>query len=422
MAETRRRTRHCILGGITAAGLMTLSPAAVAQAADQDVQRALQQRDAVIEQLQKRIEALEKRMRTSEARPTRAAPASTKGVPILVAAPATIAPAAVGARPAATAADAQPATAPTSPPTPAPGTTVPAAAEDEMIARALERTLVEQGAQLLPPYAFQLVPFADYSYQGDTQLSFVAANQLFPGATGQQLVTQRTRRDTIDGGLTFRLGLPWETQVNFRLPFVWSRGEATFAGVETKSRSTSGIGDISINLQKQVLHERGWLPDVLLNAFYVADTGRSSLTRPQVSTFNFSTGTGSGFNVLGGGITVLKRQDPLVFLGAFNYAHSFASTINGLKQQPGDAYSIRLSPILAASPDTSLRVAWDTTFQQRGDIGGRTVRGSDQVISFLEFGVGSVISRNLFVDASIAVGLTRDSPDFRAMVLFPYRF
>ena len=67
-------------------------------------------------------------------------------------------------------------------------------------------------------------------------------------------------------------------------------------------------------------------------------------------------------------------------------------------------------------------MAWNTTFQQQGTFAGRTVPGSEQEFSTVEFGVGSVITPKLFLDASLLVGLTRDTPDFTFLISFPYRF
>src|SRR5262249_17992546 len=145
-----------------------------------------------------------------------------------------------------------------------------------------------------------------------------------------------------------------------------------------------GLGDISLTLQKQVLHEKGWVPDLLVNVAYTANTGSTSLAAQQVSTFPFAVGTGSGFNQLGAGVIALKRQDPLVFLAGFQYTHSFPSTISGVSTTLGDQYFIRAEAILAASPDTSLRVGWLTTFQQQNTFGGVNLAGSGQTISNLE--------------------------------------
>src|SRR6185312_290155 len=98
-------------------------------------------------------------------------------------------------------------------------------------------------------------------------------------------------------------------------------------------------------------------PDLLLNLSYKAATGSTSATERQVSTFPFAVGTGNGFNTIGIGATALKRQDPLVFLGAVNYFHPFSAKIAGADQTIGDIFELRLAAILAASPYTSLRIA-----------------------------------------------------------------
>ena len=148
----------------------------------------------------------------------------------------------------------------------------------------------------------------------------------------------------------------------------------------------------------------------------------TSLSQRQLSTFPFAVGTGSGFNSLGAGVTALKRQDPLVFLGGLQYTHSFPSTISGVQQTLGDQYFFRVEAILAASPDTSLRVGWLTTFQQKDTVRGFSEPDSGQTISNLEIGVGSVITPKIFLDAALLVGLTHDTPDFTALISLPFRF
>jgi hypothetical protein len=49
-------------------------------------------------------------------------------------------------------------------------------------------------------------------------------------------------------------------------------------------------------------------------------------------------------------------------------------------------------------------------------------RGEQLPISNLEIGVGSVITPKIFLDAALLVGLTRDTPDFTALISVPFRF
>ncbi len=402
-----------MLGGAAAAGALAVTPAR-AQPTTQELQQELDKRDAVIKQLIQRVDALERQARRERATPKRTAqaerpaPVPQPAVPSVLPPPITTPPTQI-----------TPQIAP--PPTVAAQPAAPETKVSEaVIARALENSLVDQGGLLLPPYVAQFVPDFSFAYQSTDQLAFVGLGAIGNTSTGP--FTQRSHRDLLEWGLGFRLGLPYETQVSIRVPFDLDLGQATFAGTTTRYSNAGGLGDISLAVQKQVWHEKGWQPDVLLSASYKAATGSTSLAQAQVSTFPFAVGTGSGFNSLTGGITALKRQDPLVFLGQVFYTHNFPATIAGVSQTPGDAFEYRISVNLAASPDTSLRFAWDTTFQEKATFGGVTSPGSQQTFSFLEVGVGSVLTPRLFLDAALDIGLTRDSPDFRAMLTLPFRF
>lgn len=397
--------------GILATGLVDSNTAAAQQPTTGELQQEIQQRDVQIQQLLKRMDALEKEVKGKLA----AAHARVQHAEQPASAP----------PPAAKSQSAQVVPPPSPPPgrtpvqpliSPAPGTsatTTPEEPEDAMIARALENTLVDRGGQLLPPYVFQLVPDFSFGYQSEDQLAFL---------NNGSIVRQQSHRDLLEWGFGFRIGLPWETQVGFRVPFDLNYGTATFGGTNTFSSNRGGLGDVSLTLQKQVLHEKGWIPDLLVNLNYTAATGSTSLSQRQLSTFPFAVGTGSGFNSLGAGVTALKRQDPLVFLGGLQYTHSFPSTISGVQQTLGDQYFFRVEAILAASPDTSLRVGWLTTFQQKDTVRGFSEPGSGQTISNLEIGVGSVITPKIFLDAALLVGLTHDTPDFTALISLPFRF
>jgi len=380
--------------------VLSLTSNAIAQTSQttpspQVLESEIRKRDALINSLLKRVDALEKEMHVQPIKRVPNAPQPQ--------------------------AEAIPAPQP-SPQTPPPPVTSspPPEGEEDTVARALENTLVDQGGLLLNPWSQQIVPDFSYAHQSIYQLSFAAPN-LLPAGIGNP-VTQKLNRNLLEWGLAYRLGLPWDTQLNIRIPVDLDYGSSTFAGTTNVNQNRGGIGDFSLNFQKQVLHEKGAIPDLILNVAYKANTGSTYLATRQVSTFSFATGTGSGFNSLQGGLTALKRQDPLVFLGAFSYTHNFAATIAGANESIGDSYFFRVAAILAASPDTSIRIGWDTTFEQEGSVNGRSVPGSNQQVSFMEFGVGSVLSARWFLDASVNIGLTRDSPDYTFLISFPYRF
>jgi hypothetical protein len=289
------------------------------------------------------------------------------------------------------------------------------------IARALENTLINQGGLLLAPWVMQLVPDFGVTYSEQDQLAFVAPG-VIRGTTNAGIVTQRSHNWDAEMGLSLRMGLPFGMQGQIRVPFDWAQGQAVLGGSTVVSNSRTGLGDIAVSLQKQLLVEDSFRPAVIANINYKAASGYSPLNVRQVTTFPFAAGTGSGFPTLSAGIVAQKRQDPLVFVGQIEYYHNFSETIDGLSQRPGDTIEMKFSPILAASPDTSLRVDWDTFFSFDNTINNHSVPGSGQTVSFLDIGVGSNLSARWFMDASVGVGLTRDSPGFRALLVFPYRF
>ena len=377
---------------------LPLRSTAHAQSNVDDLQREIGKRDAQINQLLQRMDKLEKEMR---ARTAAAAPARRPAEPLLPAG-GLVAP---------------PPVKPASPPVaaaPLPASKSDTEAEETMIARALENTLVNQGGQLLPAYSYQIVPDFSYAHQSFDGLAFTNG-----GAT---IVRQQSQRNLLEWGLGFRIGLPWETQFGIRVPLDLVSGSGTLAGSNASTNNRGGLGDLSLTLQKQVVHEKGWLPDVLVNAGYKANTGSTSLTQRQPSTYPFTVGTGSGFNAVFGGVTLLKRQDPLVFLVGASYQHSFPNTIGGVDQNVGDQYGFRAEAILAASPDTSLRFGWLNTFQQRNTVRNVALTGTSQQFSSLELGIGSVITPKIFLDAALLVGLTRDTSDFTILFSIPFRF
>jgi hypothetical protein len=292
------------------------------------------------------------------------------------------------------------------------------AAADATVQRALERSLIEQGGLLLPAGTFDIVPELQYSHFGSNQL----------GIVGAAVTNVVFHQDTLETGLIARYGLPFDAQFNLHVPYIvsWTR---TSAIGTTTSRTDTGIGDVDFGLSKQILYERGLIPDVLAQITYKVNTGSAvfspttALVGPTVtSSLGRIGGTGTGFNDIIGGLTAVRRQDPLVFLAGVSYDHTFDRTIDGTHFSPGDAIEGRLGSILAASPDTSLRTIFDVARVDKTKVSGLAIAGSDRVLAFLELGGSAVVSRSVLIDAAVQIGLTRDTPDFRFIFSVPIHF
>jgi hypothetical protein len=251
--------------------------------------------------------------------------------------------------------------------------------------RALERILITRGGLVLPKYAAQIEPQLLYFHAGTK--------------------SDASQRDILISALVFRLGLPLDAQAELRLPYV-IRDEMAIDRV-------SGVGDAQLALTKQLLRETGRLPSLLISARWTAPTGDDPASAGRAA-------TGTGSHVLEAQATAVKTQDPIAFFATFSYSTPIARRSSEVNVEPGDVAAIKAGGILAASPDTSLGIALTLGFAAAPI--ARGVPTVDQTIGVVEFSVGQVLSRKFFLDVSVQVGVTRDTPDLGLVVALPIRF
>ncbi|MEO1680382.1 MAG: transporter [Pseudomonadota bacterium] len=352
----------------------------------QGVDPAVDDRDARIEQLERRIEQLERLLQVDGA----AAPGPVASAP---------------------------ATTPSPPPNVPPGAAPPTAGrpafevDPDAAERALERTLVDTGNLLLPAGKIDVAPFTTYEYS-ESEAVIVVDN----GDAFTELL--RVRRDEVTAGFDVRFGLPFDSQLEARVPFVFARQRAdgravTVGGVPVTGpageESAAGLGNLSVGLAKTLVREDGWVPDVIGRVRYDSATGP-----------NMSNGVviDDDFHELTGSFTLLKRQDPLAFSGSFSYTYAFEdATI-----RPGPLYSASLGAFLALSPETSLSLGVSAGFRGETRVGGTPIIGSEERPAIASFGVSSILAQNTLLNFNVGIGLTQDSPDFVITASVPIRF
>jgi hypothetical protein len=278
-------------------------------------------------------------------------------------------------------------------------------AVDELAAeRALERTLVETGALLLPAGQAEVSP----------SVSFLHRDQRLPFAAGAAVLEQRVKRDEFQFGLGLNVGLPFDAQFELNVPYEVIRQDATARALGTPLASESdwgnGIGDISLGLAKTVLREDGgWLPDVIVRGVWDTNTGER---------FDNGVALGGGFNTVRGQVVALKRQDPLAFVGAVSYSYTFEDD----DVQPGQQVGLSLGANLALSPETSLSVTLNQSWTDEVEVDGRSLDGSDQLAATFDFGGSAIIAPRTLLRVVTSIGLTDDSPDYGLRASVGYRF
>jgi hypothetical protein len=365
----------------------------------EQLQRAIEQRDAVIMDLIARVEQLERsRATTPVGQP-----------PVTEAGPAFPAPAAYAPLPEPAAGPPEPQdglqTAQTSPPDTAPAAPGQFEVNEEAIERALERALVQTGALLLRPGAAEIEPSFSYVRRESD-----AAGPVIPGEPVARTIVRR--QNAIEAGLTLRLGLPFDSQLEVGVPYAYeditTATRLGFFPVTEQGQDGHGLGDVRVSLAKGLLREQGWRPNLIGRVTWDSRTGQT----------DDSVVLGSGFHEITGSLTATKRQDPLVFVGGLSYT----GVLERNNVDPGDQFGFSLGTLLAVSPETSLRFFLNQTFAGTTELAGQTLSGSDQVSTSLVLGASSVLTPRILLDVTAGIGLTEDAPGYSISVSLPIRF
>jgi hypothetical protein len=260
----------------------------------------------------------------------------------------------------------------------------PGPEDDDELSRALERTLVQQGGLLLRPGSYELQP----------ELSFANWDK-----------SRGPLRNEFGAALSFRAGLPWDSQFQLRAPYL----HAT-----TATDSTTAWGDIAFGFSKQIATESATRPGLVASLSWSGRTGKDG--------FNGGVPTGAGFNVLGAGLTATKRLDPLMFYGGVSYSMPQSRRIADVDTAPGDILGVRFGGILAASPQTAVNIGLNLSFEKATRFNGQPLPDSEATAASLQIGVGTVLSRSTLVNVTGDFRLTGNLPNFRLGVTLPIRF
>jgi hypothetical protein len=371
----------------------------------EQLQKELRQRDAIIRNLVRRVENLERRTGTSDSTsvspagaPTRSAAKSPPGArspaQTEIAALEPEEPAPSPPRPARTPASpaaATPQAARTNPP--APGQLN---ISEEDAERALERTLVATGNLLVPSGFAEIEPLFGYTRRE------IPVPPLF-----------NLNRNEFNWALGMRFGLPWESQFEIALPYNLAQQQVTDVAVappqQASNRWGNSFGDVTVGLAKTLVHESGWVPDLLGRVTYEIPTGPENSNQVPLP---------SRRNNLAFALTGTKRQDPLVFVATGGYTKAFQTG----QLNPGDQINFQTGAFLGTSPETTLRGVLQENFFQNVKINDVTLRGSDTVQSILNFGASSILGRGWLVDLQVGLGLTNAAPKYSVILSSTYRF
>jgi len=237
--------------------------------------------------------------------------------------------------------------------------------------------------------------------------------------TGSSVTT--TTRRFFDNTVFARYGVLTDgLEVDLIVPFL-SHAELqqqSFANGSIAEQAT-GLGDIAAAIRYQAWYERGNRPGLILDIESKSRTGGTGLT-----------GTGN-WNA-GGGVTITKSLDPVVFFGRVGYTHNFASESRDL----GDIFDYRIGMGFSLNDRVSFNIQLTgayiqpSTFVtiQSSNTLGPISELSPVVLSTRHIEIMNVlftstvmVTKTLFVEPVIGVGLTEQSFTIIGLRI-PYRF
>ena len=297
--------------------------------------------------------------------------------------------------------------------------------------------IFEEPTALTPRGKFGLETAAQYVHSTNNQVALVGYTVL-PALTIGLINIQRIESNLTDLTLTGRYGITSRLEFEAKVPYIFANTTTQTRPLATASvtnsffdSSGSGIGDAEAAIRVQLNHFRGdnvvWIGSLR----YKSHTGTDVFQSPLDPTSGLQTrlATGSGFNAVQPGFTLLFPSDPAVFFGGAAYTHSFARDVGfGYGRViPGGILDLNMGMGLALNDRASFSVGYqhsrvDQTSQPTVATGRALARTGTLQLGTLRFGVAYRITEQFNLSTTIGIGVTRDSPDLEATIRLPYRF
>lgn len=299
--------------------------------------------------------------------------------------------------------------------TSSPSPASPEIEEEQFVQSALERILIERRGLLLSPGVLEFEPSFSYVHASSDQIS-IDGFTILPVLVIGEIVSERLRRDILLPAFTFRLGLPRDFQVETRIPFRYESEQTVLADGTERFRHALGLGDVELAVSRQIMREKGWIPDLLGSFRWKTTTGHDPFgLEPDEAPL------GTGFNGLQLMLTALKVEDPIALFGNLSYTANLTATKFGDRINPGDTWGTNLGLALALNLETSINFGWEQQFTGRAKVNGEKIPGSNLAVGNFRVGITHNLAQNSSLDLALNIGLTRDAPDVQITVAFPFR-
>ncbi|MGB5621131.1 MAG: hypothetical protein WBN65_01430 [Gammaproteobacteria bacterium] len=288
--------------------------------------------------------------------------------------------------------------------------------QEQLVRAALQRTLIDRGGLLLPSGTIDIQPSLSYLHSSAENI-VIDGFTILPVLVIGDIVSERVERDLTQLATTFRFGLPWDSQIEMRLPYNrYSTRSFSADNVET-TRSASGWGDIELGLSHQFYRSTGLWPDLLASLRWKTTSGEGPFDIDP----DRAVATGTGFDSINLAVTAVKVVDPAVYFGSLNHSWNLSRNESIGKYDPGNSYGFSLGMAIALNLSNSLSFGYDQQSVQHSSVDGMRVPGSYLTTGLFTVGTSFAANDFLTADLSLGFGVTADSPDFQIDLSVPIR-
>ena len=289
--------------------------------------------------------------------------------------------------------------------------------QERLVRTAFQQTLIERSGLLLPAGTVDLEPSLVYTHSSSDNI-VIDGFTVLPVLVVGDIISERIKRNQVTAALTGRIGLPWDSQLDIRIPYSFVEERRFTADNEDTSDSSLGAGDISIGLSHQLIYGQGGSPDILGSLRWKTTSGRG----PFDTTPGQPVALGSGYNTLSLAFTAAKVVDPVVYFGGINYGWSLATNESAGRLNPGDSIGLSLGTAIALNLTSSLSFSYDQQFVERSELDGEPIPGTYLTPGTFTVGSAVAVSDTKTADISLGIGVTEDAPDVAFALSMPIRF
>jgi hypothetical protein len=217
--------------------------------------------------------------------------------------------------------------------------------------------------------------------------------------------TIQTTSRFFDTTLFGRYGLAPGLEFDLIAPVFVHAEQELNVGTGTNTTTSNGVGDIAAALRYQIFYERGLRPSVILDVQGKSRTAGTSIR-------------GSGNYNVGGGITLVKSIDPVVFFGRVGYTETLAYG----ERNNGNIVTYSLGMGFSLNDRVAFNMQVVGALVGQTQLRGQVLDGSSLEIMNLLFSTTILATKKLFLEPIVGIGLTDDAFDTTIGLRIPYRF